>query len=255
MGQKVHPTGFRLGYIKDWDSKWFADRQYTGFLQEDLVIRKFFREDERMKNASVAKVEISREPANVTVTVHTAKPGIIIGKAGRGVDALRQDLEKYVQRPVHVNVTEARRPDLDAQLVAEKVATQLSRRVSFRRAMKQAIRSSMDRGAKGIKIICSGRLGGAEMTRTVQDKEGKIPLQTLRADIDYGFMEAPTTYGNIGVKVWIYRGDVLLEGGAEERVEVTGRRGDLRTLGSRKKAGHSPGRGKRGAGRHVDAQT
>jgi len=222
VGQKCHPTGLRLGYIKSWDSKWFAERQYRDFLREDLEIRRFLEKDPRLQNASICKVEIERQINNVRVTLTSAKPGIIIGRAGRGVDELRRDLEKLTGKAVELNVLEARRPDLDATLVAERVATQISRRVSFRRAMRQAIQSTMRAGAQGIKIICAGRLAGGEMARTMTIKEGKIPLQTLRADIDYGFKEAPTTYGNIGVKVWIYRGDVLPGSRPEERDQDRG---------------------------------
>lgn len=228
MGQKVHPTGFRLGYIKEWDSKWFSDRQYTEFVLEDMRIREFFWKDERMRNANISKVEIVREVNNVTITVHTARPGIIIGRAGRGVEEIRRELEKLTDgKQVTINVIEVRRPDLEAQLVAERVAFQLSRRISFRRAMRQAIQNTMRAGARGVKITCAGRLAGAEMARKVTMKEGKIPLQTIRADIDYGFAEAPTTYGNIGVKVWIYRGDVLPEKARPvERLRVVGGEGE-----------------------------
>jgi small subunit ribosomal protein S3 len=240
VGQKCHPTGLRLGYIKSWDSKWFAERQYKDFLREDMDIRRFLTGDSRLQNASICKVEIERQVNNVTVTLTTAKPGIIIGRAGRGVDDLRQDLEKLTKKAVQLNVLEARRPDLDATLVAERVATQLTRRVSFRRAMRQAIQSTMRANAQGIKIICAGRLAGGEMARTMTIKEGKIPLQTLRADIDYGVKEAPTTYGNIGVKVWIYRGDVLPGAKPEERDRDRGPVRPQRERGGRRRANAKP---------------
>lgn len=208
MGQKVHPVGFRIGVIRDWESKWYLDKGYAEALVEDIRLRRFIKK--KLFAAAISRIEIER-PANkvVKVTLHTARPGIIIGRGGKGVDELRTMLERMIGKQVHVNVQEVRTPDLDAQLVAESIAGSLEKRVAFRRAMRQAILRTMRAGAKGIKVTVSGRLAGAEMARTESDKQGKIPLQTLRADIDYGFAEAATTYGNIGVKVWIYRGDVL----------------------------------------------
>jgi small subunit ribosomal protein S3 len=208
VGQKVHPTGFRVGVIKDWEGKWFADgKEYTQLLGEDLEIRKLIKH--RLANASVSKAEIERSLNEVKLTIHTAKPGIVIGKQGAAVEDLRRQLEALTGKKARVNIMEIRQPELDAKLVARNVAEQLERRVAFRRAMKQAVQRSMRMGARGIKVRVGGRLGGSEMARTDKDGEGKVPLQTLRADIDYGQAEASTTYGRIGVKVWIYRGDVM----------------------------------------------
>lgn len=208
MGQKVHPHGFRVGVIKDWDSRWVAKKgQFADYLVEDDKIRKFLKE--KLYAAGVSKIEIERAANKISVSIHTAKPGIVIGKGGTGIEVLKADLMKLVGKNVVVNIIEVRRPDLDAQLIAENVAQQLERRISFRRAMKQAIGRSMKAGLKGIKIMTSGRLGGAEIARTEQYHEGSIPLQTIRADIDYGFAEAHTTYGRIGVKVWAYKGEIL----------------------------------------------
>jgi small subunit ribosomal protein S3 len=207
LGQKVNPNGFRLGIIKPWHARWYADKGYTQLVHEDLGIRSII--DERHKNAGVADVDIDRSANNVTVTIHTARPGIIIGKSGQNVEQLRQVLEQRTSKKVKVNIIEVRQPDVNATLVARSVADQLEKRVSFRRAMRQSIQRAMDRGAKGIKVTVSGRLGGAEMSRTETDRRGRVPLQTLRADVDYGTAEAITTYGVIGVKVWIYKGDVL----------------------------------------------
>jgi small subunit ribosomal protein S3 len=204
LGQKVHPIGFRIGVIRDWDSKWYLDKGYAAALVEDIRIRKYIKS--RLYAAAVSRMEIERAANRIKITVHTARPGIIIGRGGKGVDELRAILERITGKQVHVNVQEVRRPEVDAQLVAESIAAQLEKRVAFRRAMRQAILRTMRMGAKGIKVGVSGRLGGAEMARRESDKQGKIPLHTLRADIDYGFTEAATTYGNIGVKVWIYRG-------------------------------------------------
>lgn len=208
MGQKVHPHGFRVGVIKDWDSRWVAKKnQFADFIAEDDKIRKFLKK--KLYPAGISKIEIERAANKISVSVFTAKPGIVIGKGGAGIDILKQDLLKLTGKNVVVNIMEVRRPDLDAQLVAENIATQLERRISFRRAMKQSIGRSMKAGLKGIKIMVSGRLGGAEIARTEQYHEGSIPLQTIRADIDYGFAEAHTTYGRIGVKVWAYKGEIL----------------------------------------------
>lgn len=207
MGQKIHPIGFRVGVIRDWESKWYLDKGYAAALVEDVKLRRYIKK--KLNAAAISKIEIERAANRVKVTLHTARPGIIIGRGGKGVDDLKLELEKTTGKQVHVNVQEIRRPELEAQLVAESIAQQLEKRVSHKRAMRQSILRTMRMGAKGIKIQASGRLNGAEMARRESDKQGKIPLHTLRADIDYGFAEAATTYGNIGVKVWIYRGDIL----------------------------------------------
>lgn len=208
MGQKVHPHGLRVGVIKDWDAKWFSnDKDFADTLLEDVKLRKYIKK--RLYDAGISKIEIERAANKVKINIYTAKPGIVIGKGGAGVDSLKKDLEKLSEKNVLINIVEVKVPELDAQLVAENIAAQLEKRISFRRAMKQAMGRTMKAGAKGIKTLCSGRLGGAEMARTEGYHEGTIPLQTLRADIDYGFAEAHTTYGRIGVKVWIYKGEVL----------------------------------------------
>jgi small subunit ribosomal protein S3 len=208
MGQKVNPVGLRIGIIRDWESKWFANKKdYSNLLHEDLKIREYVFK--RLKDAAVASVEIERAANRINVTVHTAKPGMVIGKGGTEVDALRNRLSAMTNKRVHISISEIKQPDLSARLVAENIASQLERRVSFRRAMKQAIQRTMRAGAKGIRVQVSGRLGGAEIARTEGYAEGTVPLHTLRADIDYALAEAHTTYGRIGVKVWIYRGEVL----------------------------------------------
>jgi small subunit ribosomal protein S3 len=207
MGQKVHPIGFRLGIIKTWDSRWFSEKNYAALLHEDIKIRKIVKE--RLMHAGVAKVEIERAGQKAKINIHTARPGIIIGKKGAEVDKLKKDLEAMTGKQMYINIQEIRRPELDAQLVAENIALQLERRIAFRRAMKKAVTSALRLGAQGIKIMCAGRLAGAEIARTEWYREGRVPLHTLRADINYGFFEAKTTMGQIGVKVWIYRGDVL----------------------------------------------
>ncbi len=210
MGHKVHPIGFRLGVIEGWQSRWYAQRNYKELLAEDRTLREAVRK--RLANASVSKVEIERVAGtNIGVTIHTAKPGIVIGKNGESVERLRQDLERVTKKKVRLNILEIRNPDVDATLVARSIAEQLERRVAFRRAMKQAVQKAMRANAKGIKVIAGGRLGGAEIARVEKEVEGSVPLQTLRANIDYGFAEAHTTYGTIGVKVWIYHGDILPE--------------------------------------------
>jgi small subunit ribosomal protein S3 len=207
VGHKVHPIGLRLGIIKDWESKWYAEKNYADLLHEDLRIRKLIRE--RLRDAAVTRIEIERSANQVTVTIHTAKPGIVIGKAGTKVEELRRQLEELTGKRIRLNIQEIKQPELDAQLVARSIAEQIERRVSYKRAMKQAVARAMQRGAKGIKIVVAGRLGGSEMSRRDREVAGKVPLQTLRADIDYGQAEALTTLGMIGVKVWIYKGDVL----------------------------------------------
>lgn len=207
MGQKVHPIGFRLGIIKDWEAHWFAEKDYTNLLREDITLRRLIAD--QLKDAAVSRIEIERSANQLTVTIHTAKPGIVIGRSGAKVEELRHLLETKTGKKVRVNISEIRQPELDATLVARSIADQIERRVAFRRAMKQAVTRAMQRGAKGIKVIVSGRLGGAEMSRREREVAGKVPLHTLRADIDYGFAEALTTYGMIGVKVWIFKGEVL----------------------------------------------
>jgi small subunit ribosomal protein S3 len=207
LGRKVNPIGFRLGVVKDWQSRWFAEKEYTNFLHEDIKLRKMVAD--RLQNAALSKIEIQRSSSNLEVTLHTAKPGIVIGKSGQAVDQLKKEIEDFSGKKVKLNIEEIRQPELDAYLVAESIAEQIEKRVNYKRAMKQAVTRAMRLGAKGIKIKCSGRLAGAEMARNAMEKDGRIPLQTIRADIDYGLVHAFTTYGRIGVKVWIYRGDVL----------------------------------------------
>ena len=208
MGQKVNPHGMRVGIIKDWDSRWFAGKKNFGEqLVEDYNLRKTLKK--QLYAAGVPKIEIERDASRVRINIHCAKPGLVIGKQGSEIDKIRKQCETALGKPVNINVVEVKSPDLDAQLVAENIATQLENRISFRRAMKQSIGRAMKFGAKGIKVMCSGRLGGAEIARSETYHEGTIPLQTLRADIDYGFAEAATTYGRIGVKVWLYKGEVL----------------------------------------------
>ena len=210
MGQKVNPHGLRVGVIKNWDSRWFAkDEVFGDTLVSDYNVRKYLKKE--LQDAGVPKIEIERDSRRVRVFIHCAKPGIVIGRGGAEIEKYKNELQKMVGMPVALNVVEVRQPDLDAQLVAENIAAQLERRVAFRRAMKMAIRNTMRLGAKGIKINCGGRLGGAEIARSEHYHEGTIPLQTIRADIDYGFAEANTTYGKIGIKVWIYKGEILNE--------------------------------------------
>jgi small subunit ribosomal protein S3 len=214
MGRKDHPYGFRLGTSRTWNAKWYADKNYTDLLKEDISIRTLI--SRRLSNASVSMVDIERGINHVTVTVHTAKPGIVIGKGGANVEALRQQIGRLTKGKVKLEIKEIRQPDLDAVLVATNIAQQLTRRIAFRKALKQAVQRTMKAGAKGVRIAVSGRLGGAEMARREWDKEGRIPLNTLRADISYGQVHAHTTYGRIGVKVWIYRGDITPERAARD---------------------------------------
>ncbi|MGE5551442.1 MAG: 30S ribosomal protein S3 [Bacteroidota bacterium] len=207
MGQKVNPLGLRLGVIKDWDARWFSQRDYASLLHEDLKIRQALKK--RLFASGVAKVEIERAANRIKVTIHTARPGMVIGRGGTEVENIRKDLENRTGKQVQLNIAEVKSPELNAQLVAENIAFQLERRVSFRRAMKQALTRTMRLGAQGVKVACSGRLAGAEIARRESYSEGKVPLHTLRADIDFGRAEAKTTYGKIGVKVWIYRGEIL----------------------------------------------
>ncbi|AEJ38531.1 30S ribosomal protein s3 [Sulfobacillus acidophilus TPY] len=208
MGQKVHPKGLRLGIIRGWDSRWYSvPKETPGLLQEDQKIRRYVKK--RHYNAGVSRVEIERTANKLKVTVHTGKPGMVIGKGGAGVEQLKKELETLTGKPINLNIVEVKNPEVDAQLVAESVASQLEKRIAFKRAMKQAVQRAMRQGAKGIKVMVSGRLGGAEIARREWTWEGSIPLHTLRADIDYGFAEAHTTYGVIGVKVWVYKGQIL----------------------------------------------
>ena len=207
MGQKVNPIGLRIGIIRDWESRWYAEKDYADLVHEDLKIREYI--NKRLQDAAVSRVEIERAANRVNVTIHTAKPGMVIGKGGSEVEALRKALTQLTGKRVHINIVEIKKPDLDAKLVAKNIARQLENRVSFRRAQKQAIQRAMRAGATGIKTMVSGRLGGAEIARSEHYSEGTVPLHTLRADIDYATAESDTTYGKIGVKVWIYRGEVL----------------------------------------------
>lgn len=207
MGQKTHPIGFRLGVINTWDSNWYDEKDFSKKLQEDLLIRGYLRK--RLEKAGVAKVAIERTLKKITLTIHTSRPGFVIGKSGKEISQLESEIKKITNKDVKINVFEIKKPELSARLVAENIANQISNRVAFRRAMKGAITSSMRMGAEGIKVMCAGRLGGTEIARTEQYKEGRIPLQTLRADIDYASVQAQTVYGIIGVKVWICRGEKL----------------------------------------------
>lgn len=209
MGQKTHPTGNRLGIIKTWDSRWYLKKGYSDQLLEDITLRRMLKE--RLFHAGVSRIEVERAGQNLRVIIHTARPGIIIGKRGAEVDKLRKDLQLMTGKDVMVDIKEVRKPELDAQLVAENVALQLEKRVAFRRAMKKSVASALRFGALGVKIACSGRLAGAEIARAEWYREGRVPLHTFRADIDFGFSEARTTYGLIGVKVWVYHGDILAE--------------------------------------------
>jgi len=207
LGQKVHPVGFRLGVIRTWDSKWYAEGDYSELLHEDIKLRNYLKQ--RLYHAGIAKVELERAASKAKINIYAARPGIIIGKKGAEVEALKKELAKLTDKEVFINIQEIRKPEIDAQLVAESIAMQLERRIAFRRAMKKSVGQALKFGAQGIKVTCSGRLGGAEMSRTEWYREGRVPLHTLRADIDYGFAEAKTTYGIIGIKVLIFKGEVL----------------------------------------------
>jgi small subunit ribosomal protein S3 len=256
MGRKVHPIGFRLGYIKDWQSRWYADRNYAELLKEDRLIRDLVQKE--LDGAGVSRVEIERAANKVEVTIHTAKPGVVIGKRGQNVDVLKGKLEKLSGKKIKLNISEIHQPELDAQLVAESIGEQITKRVSFKRAMKQATQRAMRLGAEGIMVKCSGRLGGAEMARFVYDMQGRIPRHTLRADIDYAVVHAHTTYGRIGIKVWIYKGEVFPKAdGTLERAEPTRRQAtpqqdegrDRRDRGRGRGAGGNDGGGRgRGPG-------
>jgi small subunit ribosomal protein S3 len=224
MGQKVHPFGFRLGYIKTWSSRWYADKDYSKLLHEDLKVRKIVKK--KLYHAGVSRIEIERSGNQIKITIQTARPGIIIGRKGAEVDKLKVELEAMTKKQVYINIKEIKKPELDAQLVAENIAMQLEKRVAYRRAMKKAVASALRLGALGIKVYCAGRLAGAEIARTEWYREGRVPLHTLRADIDFGMAEAATTMGQIGVKVWIYRGDILPE--TEKDRELAAARGERR---------------------------
>lgn len=212
LGQKVHPIGFRLKYVYNWESWWFAKKTYTNDLIEDIKIRKFIKE--KLKKAGVSKIIIERFGQRMRITIHTARPGMVIGRGGQDVDKLRQEVQKMTKLQIQIDISEIKEPELDAQLVAENIANQIEKRISYRRAMKQAVIAALRHGAKGIKVACGGRLAGAEIARTEWYREGRVPLQTIRAEIDYGTAEALTTYGLVGVKVWIFKGEILSE---EER--------------------------------------
>ncbi|RMG36546.1 MAG: 30S ribosomal protein S3 [Gammaproteobacteria bacterium] len=208
MGQKVHPNGFRLGIVTDWTSKWYADsKQYADLLNTDLQVRDFLKE--RLKQASVSRIQIDRPAKNARITIHTARPGLVIGQKGKDIEELRKEVSQRMGIPVHISIEEIRKPELDAQLVSESIAQQLERRIMFRRAMKRAVQNAMRLGAEGVKVNVAGRLNGAEIARSEWYREGRVPLHTLRADIDYGFAEAQTTYGIIGIKTWIFKGEVF----------------------------------------------
>lgn len=207
MGQKVNPIGLRLGIIKTWESRWYSDKRYAEYIREDFNLRKFIKK--KLYHAGISKIEIERSTKRIRLRIHTARPGIVIGKKGSEIERLKKELEGKVSQEIMIDIQEVRKPEVDAQLVAENVAMQIERRVAFRRAMKRGVTSAIRFGAQGIKIICAGRLGGAEMARTEWYREGRVPMHTLRADIDYGFIEARTTYGIIGVKVFIFKGEIL----------------------------------------------
>lgn len=217
MGQKVNPIGLRLGIVKTWESRWYSDKKYSEYILEDHKIRKFIKK--KLNHAGISKIEIERSAKRIRLRIFTARPGIVIGKKGSEIELLKKELEKWVSQEVSIDIQEVRKPEIDAQLVAENVALQIERRVAFRRAMKRGVSSAMRFGALGVKIICAGRLGGAEMARTEWYREGRVPLHTLRADIDYGFTEAKTTYGIIGVKVFVFHGEIL----KKDQVEVGAR--------------------------------
>jgi small subunit ribosomal protein S3 len=240
MGQKINPEGFRVGYIHDWKSNWFDERNFAEALVEDVRIREHI--ETKLSHAGLSDIEIKKQRGEVTVDIHTARPGIVIGKSGSEVDALRKELHRLTGKPVRVNIREIKRPELDAKLVAQSIAEQLENRVAFRRAMKRALTSAMRSGAKGVKVQVSGRLGGAEMARRQMYADGSVPLHTLRADIDYGFVEAKTTTGRIGVKCWINKGEVMPEGFGAGPDEDLGGRG--RRPGARGQGGNGPGGGR-----------
>lgn len=246
MGHKVHPTGIRLGIAKDWNSKWFANKkQYAGFLAADLKVRELLRK--KLAQAGISKILIERPANNARVTIHTARPGVVIGKRGEDIEKLRKEVSDVMGVPAHINVSEVRKPELDAQLVAESIAQQLERRIMFRRAMKRAVGNAMRLGALGIKVNVAGRLNGAEIARSEWYREGRVPLHTLRADIDYGFAEARTTYGVIGIKTWIYKGEIFdfSQVGQEKQEETSSPRGERSERGDRGDRGDRRGREQR----------
>jgi small subunit ribosomal protein S3 len=218
MGQKVHPKGFRIGVIEGWESRWFAEKEYANLLHDDIKVRDFIKK--RLQHAGIAKIEIERAANKAKINIHTARPGIVIGKKGVEIEKLKTEIAKLSSREVYLNIHEVRRPDLDAQLVAENIALQLERRVAFRRAMKESVARAVRMGAQGIKVRCSGRLAGAEIARTEWYREGRVPLHTLRADISYGTAEAKTTYGIIGVKVWICRGEIITRDEEQQKLAL-----------------------------------
>ncbi|MDQ3433540.1 MAG: 30S ribosomal protein S3 [Actinomycetota bacterium] len=240
MGQKVHPESMRVGYIHDWKSTWFSEKEFADYLLEDIKIRDHI--DNKLSHAGLSSITIKKNKAEVEVNIHTARPGIVIGKSGSEVDALRKELHKMTNKAVKVNILEIKRPELDAKLVAQSIAEQLVNRVAFRRAMKRSLTSAMRSGAKGVKVQVSGRLGGAEMARTEGYSDGRVPLHTIRADIDYGFFEAKTTFGRIGVKVWINKGEIMPKGFAQDLTELEA---PQQASGGR---GGGPGGGRGGAG-------
>jgi small subunit ribosomal protein S3 len=218
MGQKVHPKGFRIGVIEGWESRWFAEKEYANLLHDDIKVRDFIKK--RLQHAGIAKIEIERAANKAKINIHTARPGIVIGKKGVEIEKLKTEIAKLSSREVYLNIHEVRRPDLDAQLVAENIALQLERRVAFRRAMKESVARAVRMGAQGVKVRCSGRLAGAEIARTEWYREGRVPLHTLRADISYGVAEAKTTYGIIGVKVWICRGEIITRDEEQQKLAL-----------------------------------
>lgn len=249
MGQKIHPTGFRLAVSRNWASRWYAgNKDFAGMLKEDLQVREFLKK--RLKNASVGRVLIERPAKNARITIYSARPGVVIGKKGEDIERLKVELNKMLGVPVHVNIEEIRKPELDAQLIADSITQQLEKRIMFRRAMKRAMQNAMRLGAQGIKIMSAGRLNGAEIARTEWYREGRVPLHTLRADVDYGTSEAQTTYGIIGVKVWVYKGDTLGRGEAPEAAdkEAAGNEREDRRGRRPGRPGAAPGRGRRREG-------
>ena len=246
MGQKIHPTGFRLAVSRNWASRWYAgNKDFAGKLAEDLQVREFLKK--RLKNASVGRVLIERPAKNARITIYSARPGVVIGKKGEDIERLKVELTKTLGVPVHVNIEEIRKPELDAQLIADSITQQLEKRIMFRRAMKRAMQNAMRLGAQGIKIMSAGRLNGAEIARTEWYREGRVPLHTLRADVDYGTSEAHTTYGIIGVKVWVYKGDTLGRGEAPETTEKEAAGSEREDRRGRRpgRPGAAPGRGRR----------
>jgi small subunit ribosomal protein S3 len=247
MGQKIHPTGFRLSVSRNWSSRWYANnRDFAGMLAEDLMVRAFLKK--KLKNASVSRILIERPSKNARITIYSSRPGVVIGKKGEDIEVLKAELQKMMKVPVHVNIEEVRKPEIDSQLIADSITQQLEKRIMFRRAMKRAMQNAMRLGAQGIKIMSAGRLNGAEIARTEWYREGRVPLHTLRADIDYGFSEASTTYGIIGVKVWVYKGDTLGRNDAPVAAEKEAPREDRDDRKPRRAPGAKPG-GRPGEGR------